>query len=39
MASPYPVTLERLAIWLPTLQEKALVLAPLTAVVSRQRDR
>jgi polysaccharide deacetylase 2 family uncharacterized protein YibQ len=37
MASPYPVTLERLAIWLPTLQDKSLALAPLTAVVSRQR--
>lgn len=39
MGSPYPVTLERLAVWLPTLQEKGLALAPLTAVVNRQRDR
>jgi polysaccharide deacetylase 2 family uncharacterized protein YibQ len=39
LASPYPVTLERLAIWLPTLQDKTLALAPLTAVVNRQRDR
>jgi polysaccharide deacetylase 2 family uncharacterized protein YibQ len=34
-----PVMLERLAVWLPTLQDKSLALAPVTAVVSRQRDR
>jgi hypothetical protein len=37
--SASPVMLERLAIWLPTLEEKSLALAPVTAVVNRQRDR
>ncbi|MBI3453972.1 MAG: divergent polysaccharide deacetylase family protein [Rhodospirillales bacterium] len=36
---PYPVTFERLANWLPTLEGKGLVLAPITAVVNRQPDR
>lgn len=36
---PYPVTLERLARWLPTLAGKGITLAPVTAVVNRQPDR
>jgi uncharacterized protein len=36
---PYPVTLERLALWLPTLAGKGITLAPVTAVVNRQPDR
>jgi hypothetical protein len=36
MASPYPVTLERLAHWVTTLQRKKLALAPVTAVVDKQ---
>lgn len=39
VVSPYPVTLRRLASWLPTLKEKGLVLAPVSAVVNRQPDR
>jgi len=33
----YPVTLQRLKIWLPTLREKNIHLAPISAVVNRQR--
>ena len=33
---PYPVTLERLRAWLPTLSAKGLVLAPVTATVERR---
>ncbi|MFO7482642.1 divergent polysaccharide deacetylase family protein [Oceanibaculum nanhaiense] len=33
---PYPVTLERLRAWLPTLSDKGLVLAPVTATVERR---
>jgi uncharacterized protein len=36
-ASPYPITIERLAAWIPTLEAKGFVLAPVTAVVGRQR--
>jgi hypothetical protein len=32
----YPVTLQRLKIWLPTLREKNIHLAPISAVVNRQ---
>jgi polysaccharide deacetylase 2 family uncharacterized protein YibQ len=39
VVSPYPVTLRRLASWLPTLRDKGLVLAPVSAVVNRQPDR
>jgi len=39
MAQPYPVSLERLREWLPTLETKGLVLAPITAVANRQADR
>lgn len=36
MASPYPVTLERLAHWATTLAHKRIALAPVTAVVDKQ---
>jgi polysaccharide deacetylase 2 family uncharacterized protein YibQ len=36
-ASPYPITIERLAAWIPTLEAKGFVLAPITAVAGRQR--
>lgn len=36
---PYPVTFERLAAWLPTLEGKGIALAPVSAVVNRQPDR
>lgn len=39
LASPYPVTFERLSRWLPSLAQKGLVLAPLSAVVDRQGAR
>jgi polysaccharide deacetylase 2 family uncharacterized protein YibQ len=39
MAQPYPVSLDRLREWLPTLETKGLVLAPITAVANRQPDR
>ena len=32
---PFPVTIERLAAWLPTLEQKGIVLAPISAVVGR----
>jgi hypothetical protein len=38
MGQPYPVTLERLAAWLPTLEGKGIALAPITAMVNRQPD-
>jgi polysaccharide deacetylase 2 family uncharacterized protein YibQ len=39
VAQPLPVTYERLAIWQTTLPGKSLVLAPVSAVIDRQRDR
>jgi polysaccharide deacetylase 2 family uncharacterized protein YibQ len=39
MGQTYPVTFERLNTWLPTLNGKGLVLAPITALVDRQPDR
>lgn len=36
IGQPYPVTLERVARWSETLEEKGLTLAPITAVVDRQ---
>ncbi|HEV7367843.1 divergent polysaccharide deacetylase family protein [Arenibaculum sp.] len=39
VVSPYPVTLERLGLWLPKLAAEGVALAPLTAVVNRQPDR
>jgi hypothetical protein len=38
MGQPYPVTLERLAAWLPTLEGKGIALAPITALLNRQPD-
>lgn len=38
MGQPYPVTFERLAAWLPTLQDKGIALAPITALINRQPD-
>ena len=38
MGQPYPVTFERLAAWLPTLDGKGFALAPITAMVNRQPD-
>ena len=35
LAHPYPLTFERLAAWIPMLERKGIVLAPITAVVSR----
>ena len=35
LAHPYPLTFERLAAWIPMLERKGFVLAPITAVVSR----
>jgi polysaccharide deacetylase 2 family uncharacterized protein YibQ len=39
VVSPYPVTLERLGLWLPTLAAEGVALAPVSAVVNRQPDR
>jgi hypothetical protein len=36
IARPYPVTLDRLAAWAATLDERDLVLAPITAVADAQ---
>lgn len=36
IGQPYPVTIERIAQWVETLEGKGLVLAPITAVVDRQ---
>ena len=36
IGQPYPVTIERLAQWVETLDAKGLALAPITAVVDRQ---
>jgi polysaccharide deacetylase 2 family uncharacterized protein YibQ len=38
MGQAYPVTFERLSAWLPTLDGKGIVLAPITALVNRQPD-
>jgi polysaccharide deacetylase 2 family uncharacterized protein YibQ len=35
----YPVTIERIRAWVPTLDGKGLVLAPISAVVNLQADR
>lgn len=39
VVSPYPVTLERLGLWLPRLAAEGVALAPVSAVVNRQPDR
>ena len=36
IGQPYPVTIERVARWTETLEEKGLVLVPITATVDRQ---
>jgi polysaccharide deacetylase 2 family uncharacterized protein YibQ len=35
----YPVTIDRLAAWIPTLKVKGILIAPITAVVNRQPIR
>jgi len=35
LAHPYPLTFERLAAWIPMLERKGIVLAPITAVANR----
>ncbi len=39
MGSPYPVTLERLAAWIPGLKKRGIALAPITAMISRPVSR
>ncbi|HET8726143.1 MAG TPA: divergent polysaccharide deacetylase family protein, partial [Alphaproteobacteria bacterium] len=38
MAYPYPVSFERLAAWIPTLEEKGFVLAPISAIAAAPQD-
>ncbi len=35
LASPYPVSLERIALWLSTAEEKGFSMAPITAIIER----
>jgi polysaccharide deacetylase 2 family uncharacterized protein YibQ len=35
----YPVTIERLAQWIPTLEAKGIALAPISATSDMQSDR
>lgn len=39
LAFPYPVTVERLAAWIATLEKKGFVLAPVTAIANSQPIR
>lgn len=39
IGQPYPVTIERLRLWLPELHRKGFVLAPISAVANQQADR
>jgi polysaccharide deacetylase 2 family uncharacterized protein YibQ len=39
LAQPYPVTLDRLTAWLPTLKAKGIALAPITAIADKQSLR
>jgi uncharacterized protein len=39
IGNPYPVTIERVALWAKTLESRGLVLAPITASVDRQVER
>jgi uncharacterized protein len=39
IARSYPVSIERLAAWIPTLKSKGIMIAPITAVVNRQPIR
>ena len=36
LAQPYPVTIERLSVWIEELSSRGVALAPITAVVNRQ---
>ena len=36
VAEPYPITIDLLAAWLPTLEAKGIALAPITSVADRQ---
>lgn len=39
LAQPYPVTMDRLTAWLPTLRAKGIALAPITAIADKQSLR
>ncbi len=39
LAQPYPVTLDRLTAWLPTLKGKGIALAPISAIADKQSLR
>lgn len=39
MGQQYPVTIERLSLWLETLNDKGIALAPISAIVNLQEDR
>ena len=39
VGQPYPVTLERLGVWLADLEDRGIALAPVSAVVNLQADR
>ncbi len=39
VGQPYPVTLERLGVWLAGLEDRGIALAPISAVVNLQGDR
>ncbi len=39
MGQQYPVTIERLRVWLDTLDDKGIALAPISAMVNMQEDR
>ncbi|MFD1625915.1 divergent polysaccharide deacetylase family protein [Azospirillum griseum] len=38
MASPYPTTIERIALWMTSLNDRGVVLAPVSAVVNIQKQ-
>jgi hypothetical protein len=38
IGAPYPVTIERVALWVQQLEGKGIALAPVSAVVDRQKD-
>ena len=38
VASPYPLTIERLLAWIPTLEPRGMVLAPVTSVANQQTE-
>ncbi len=39
LARAYPLTIERLLAWIPTLKAKGILIAPITAIVNRQPIR